>query len=46
MHQQVQNIIVQSPKSQKASNEIKTFDKSMADNLRAALLFSQSQRTK
>lgn len=46
MHHQVQNRVVQPSKSKKLSNEIKKFDKSLADNFKAALLFSQWQRQK
>jgi len=46
MQHQRPNMVVQSSKPQNTSNEIKTFDKSMAENLKAALLFSQWQRQK
>jgi|GEM_PF-5652463 len=46
MQHQVQNTIVQSPTAQQISNEVIKFEKSVADNFKAALLFSQWQRQK
>jgi len=46
MQHPVQNIVSQPTKSKKVSDEINKFDKTLADNFKAALLFSQWQRQK
>lgn len=46
MQHAVQNMVSQPTKSKKASEEINKFDKTLADNFKAALLFSQWQRQK
>jgi len=46
MQHPVQNIVNQPSKPKTVSKEINHFDKSLADNFKAALLFSQWQRQK